>query len=385
VSQLCRGLLAAASIGSTLACGAVDVSPLLDTSRAVVDAAGRPLAVRVAWRVDVGSPNVLEEGSPQTGGLALSDDGTRLFAALASGSVSAFDALTGERIWSTPFGGALTGAPTFVDNIVYVGAPDGTLRALDAGGGSELWRFTAPCSFGAAPVVVDDVVYAVGSNSKLYAVSRSTGAAIWTFERPPARGIEMVGQSGVYVGESLVCAGFSDGSVGCADRVTGTTAWVADLTHGQRRLVDVDSTPVVSQGNLVAASFSGGISGLDAATGVDSWHYEIQGATSLVEVDGHIVTSTADGSLLWFDAADGTVLMSLALESNGLTPVVATDEFLVVAGARGGVFFVATDAPWILNRFDPDSPISATPAVHGSAAYVVSDGGYLYRIDISQL
>lgn len=385
MSQLCRGLLAAACVGSTLACGAVDVSPLLDTSRAVVDAAGRPLSVRVAWRVDVGSPNVLEEASPQTGGLAVAHDGRRIFAALASGDVAAFDAASGERIWSTPFGGALTGAPLVVDNVVYVGAPDGTLRALDADGGSELWRFTAPCSFGAAPTVAGDVAYLVGSNSKLYAVSTTTGASLWVFERPPARGIEMVGQSGVYVGEAHVCAGFSDGSVGCADRQTGVTAWVADLTYGQRRLVDVDSTPVVSNGLLVAASFSGGISGLNAQTGADVWHYDVQGATSLVEADGRLVTSTADGSLLWFDPATGALLLSLSLEATGLTPVVATDHFLAVAGASGGMFLVAPSAPWILNLFDPDSPISAAPVVFGNAAYVVSDGGYLYRVDISQL
>jgi outer membrane protein assembly factor BamB len=357
---------------------------IADSTRTTARAAGAPLAAHVAWRADVGSPGTLEPNTPQTGGCVVSHDGSRVFAALADGDVAAFDASDGRRVWSTPMGGALTGAPALVDGRLYVGGADGTVRALDPAGGTEFWRYRANASFGGTPSVTDDTVYVVGSDSRLHAIDRATGAGRWNFERPPARGLEIVGQAGVVpVGED-VCAGFADGSLACVDAATGDTRWVADLSAGARRLADVDTTPVLVADRLVAASFAGGVSAVSTETGETLWTAPERGVTALVAGDGAIVAATSESRLVWIDPADGAVLRSLDIDQGGLSGLVGVGDVLVASAGWGGVYFVSADAPWVLNHVDPGTGISAAPCAIPGSAYLLSDGGYLTRIDFGR-
>lgn len=374
---------AAAALAATGLTACLPSAPVIDSTRALARAAQSPLVTEVMWRVDVGSARDLEEPSPQTGGLALNADGTTLYAGLANGQLVAFDAATGDQVWAVEFGGAFVGAPTFAGGVVYAAGADGTVRALDARGGSELWRASANAVFGVAPTVWGDFVYVSGSDATLYAFDRWTGEARWDFSRPPAGGIELIGQGGVYVDALRVCAGFSDGSLACVGH-DGAPQWVADLTHGARRLTDVDSTPVLAGELLVASSYSGGVTAVNATSGIEAWTLDLSGAAT-VELRGDVLlVATGDGEVVWVDSAEGAVLRTLALDAGGLTAMSVANDVIAVGAGRGGLFWLDANVPWILNQLDPASGLSAAPLQFGDATYALTDGGYLYRVRIAR-
>ena len=162
-----------------------------------------------------------------------------VYAGMGDGTVVAFDARTGSRLWTAATGRLILSSPAIADGVVYIGSVDAEslclrradgcdaldlldrcrgdvlaggrkrrrlrrlerppvvrarrpdrLRALDRGG---LQRIES------TPAVVNGVVY-VGSNNVLYAFAARTGAPLWS--RPTSSRLRSpaVAYGMVYVG-----------------------------------------------------------------------------------------------------------------------------------------------------------------------------------------
>jgi len=59
-----------------------------------------------------------------------------------SGTLTAFDAGTGERVWSHRTAGALSSSPAVRGNVVYVGSDDYRLYAINASTGARICALT---------------------------------------------------------------------------------------------------------------------------------------------------------------------------------------------------------------------------------------------------
>jgi parallel beta-helix repeat protein len=93
-----------------------------------------------------------------------------------------FDAVTGERLWSTPEEytgiGGWTNSPVVADGKVFIGKPSAThaykgTYCLDAFSGEVLWSYNGG---GAAPAISDGIVYTIGNDGKVYAFGNSDNA-----------------------------------------------------------------------------------------------------------------------------------------------------------------------------------------------------------------
>jgi outer membrane protein assembly factor BamB len=98
--------------------------------------------------------------------------------------VAAFKAASGAKLWqSEPIGGGPFGI-TLVNNVIYVGTDNGTLYAYDAQQGKRIWSHSTTGSIQSAPFVADGVIYTsedigFSLSEKVVAVNASNGQEKW--------------------------------------------------------------------------------------------------------------------------------------------------------------------------------------------------------------
>ena len=83
--------------------------------------------------------------------------------------VAAFDAASGDGLWSTSVAGSVNSSPAVADGVVYVGAQNGTLYAFDTARQS-LWSGPSCCTAsGSSPAVAGGVVFVAGGDGTVSA------------------------------------------------------------------------------------------------------------------------------------------------------------------------------------------------------------------------
>lgn len=243
--------------------------------------------VRKVWSSDAGT------GSSSSGRLSavpLVADG-KVFTLDAAGTVSAFSAASGGRIWSqdvTPenekskegFGGGLaldggrlyaaTGYGTVValdpgnGAVVIAPFPAGDVGAFEVASGKQTWRdslarqadTSASGVLGdpARPVVDRGVVFVVSHGGKMIAIAESSGERLWTRN--------IAGTQMPWVAGDTVYVVDLSGKLIALARADGKVRWVSQLPGGSRW-----SGPVLAGSKLWLVSGEGLLVGADARTG----------------------------------------------------------------------------------------------------------------------
>jgi outer membrane protein assembly factor BamB len=183
------------------------------------------------------------------------------------------------------------------------------------------------------------------------------------------------------VKDGTVYLGFSDGYLVALDAGNGTAKWERTLAGGATEFLDVDTTPAADEsGRLYAASYQGGLYALSAETGEPEWNYAVSGLTSLVS-KGELLFATGDGRLDAYLSDTGRLLWSLPLgERAGRSPVFARGMLLVPN--QRSLLFVDPRTGQSRLAWNPGDGISAAPRVQGSRAYILSNNGYLYALQL---
>ena len=91
----------------------------------------------------------------------------RIYAADRKGSVSAYNADSGDQIWETDTDVAVSGGPGGGGGLILVGSSDGDVVALAADTGEEIWRARVSSEVLAAPSVADGVAVVRTIDGKL--------------------------------------------------------------------------------------------------------------------------------------------------------------------------------------------------------------------------
>jgi outer membrane protein assembly factor BamB len=295
---------------------------------------------------------VTDDSGEATGG-AMALGGGRLYVATAFGRLVALDPVTGDTLWTQRLGNTGTGAPTYIDGVVYIVSGDTTGWAIEADTGRLRWQLEALADInnvagGPAPAVSDQyTVFAFGSG-ELQATFRQGGLRMWNASLASRRDglalalVDDITGYPVIKGNRLYAGNFS-GSFTALDMKDGSTVWTTAMGALGPAWVTRDSVFLVSDLNELVR--------LDTATGEVVWRVDLPGYIETrrpqnrrvgtyvhhgpVLAGGRLVVASSDELLRMFSLQDGQLLETVKLPDPATTAPIVIDDTLYVVTSRG--------------------------------------------------
>ncbi len=292
---------------------------------------------REAWRVNVGAPIVAGVGF----------DGTRSAVVTRANELVV---LTKDAVlWRKPLTAQVTSAPLVAGERVFVLGVDRAVHAFDALSGDALWSMPRPAG-DALGLVSAGVVAAykntllVGQGPRLAGVDPLRGSA--NFEVPVAspRGTNEVERLADLVGPpvrlgDVMCVRSFQSAVGCVNVERGALVWSKNVSGSGA--VGGDSQL------LVGADASDRVLAWRTTNGETVWSHERlrhRGLSGAAVLPKAIVMGDSQGFLHVFDRATGDTLQRLPTDGSPVvgTPVMVGSTLLVV-NRNGAVHGIAVD------------------------------------------
>jgi outer membrane protein assembly factor BamB len=354
-------------------------------------------APQVLWTADVGSgsgssriltaPPVVAEG--------------KVFAKDAQGTVSAFDANTGGRIWSVTlkpekardtdeFGGGVA----YYGGRLFVTTGFANVFCLDPNDGNVIWNSTVSAPIRGAPLVIGDRVFAVSIDNKLHALAAVDGSDLWSFS-----GLQEVAG---YVGgnspsgfQDVIVAPFSSGELVELRAENGRTVWNESLVGPRREsrafgnLADIRGRPVIDRGLVLAMGSAGTLAAIDVRSGQRVWERNI-GGSQTPWVAGRflfVVTSAADvaaverdtGKVKWVTPLTQYTDEKRRNPIQWVGPVLASDR-LLVGGSTGDLLALSPYTGEVIGKLAIGSSMRLAPVVANRTIYILADNGRLIAL-----
>lgn len=339
------------------------------------------------WRVPLATLTDLEARSRCRAKPAY--DATRgvLYVGGLDRGVHAIRARDGAVLWRFQTLAPVEGTPTVDGDTVYIGSTDGALYALNARSGEMRWRFATVAEIIHAPVVTRDSVYFVNADDTVFAADKATGTSRWRYRREPPGGITGGGHAGLLYDGRRLYTGFSDGRAVALDPADGTPIWerdtsvdseAADGANEAHRTIDVDTTPVLVEGNLFVASYTAGLYALDPAGGGVRWRVDrLLNISSLSDDGRNVYATSASLGLVKVSATDGEVVWMRDLGSRAIQQTVV----------RGGVLYApsADNTLWLVRASDGEpiaglgpEGVSGSPEITANHLFFETNRGVVY-------
>jgi outer membrane protein assembly factor BamB len=352
---------------------------------------------QIIWTADVGAgssssrilttPPVVADG--------------KVFAKDAYSTVTAYNADTGQRIWSVTlkpekardddeFGGGLA----YYGGRLFVTTGFAVVFSLDAADGKEVWSSAVSAPVRGAPLVFGDRVFATSIDNKLHALAAVDGSDLWTFS-----GLQEV--SGYVGGNSpagsgdLVVAPFTSGELVGLRLETGRTVWNESLVGPRREarafgnLADIRGRPVIDRGVVLAMGSAGTLAAVDLRSGQRLWERNIGGSQTPWAAGRFVfvVSGTADVVCLERDTGKVKWVTPLTQYQDEKRhkpilwggPVLAGDR-LLVGGSTGELLALSPYTGEIIGKLNVGDPMRLAPVVANRVVYVLADNGRLIAL-----
>jgi len=330
----------------------------------------------------------------------------RIYVADGYGLVEARERFTGERIWRARIGEDPIGFfgafnvfdrrdPSYVSGgvgvafgNVFIGTTSGEVVALSAADGEEVWRADVGSEVLAPPVGAANLVFVQTIEGRLVALERSDGRVRWSFDNQVPV-LTLRGTATPVFDSGIVYAGFANGMVAAVRAENGEPVWQhrVMLPEGRselERMVDVDSTPVVSGGVLYVAAFQGRLKALRANDGSLLWERDISSHVDLADGYNQIYVVNDDDEVVAVDRRTAEeVWRQDGLFRRNLTSPIAFSNYVVVADEDGYVHVLAQSDGRFLGRIRVDGDgVRSRPVVANELFYVLGNSGRLRALNI---
>lgn len=343
--------------------------------------------VDMRWRVRLVEATIVELHARNRAAPTYDPGQGVVFVGGLDAALHALRASDGTELWRFQTLGAVEGTPVVKGGVVYVGADDGAMYAIDAVTGAMRWRFATVAEIVRPAVVTTDSVYLVNADDTVFAVNRESGVQRWRYRREPPGGITASGHAGLLLGDGRLYTGFSDGTVVGIDTSDGTPVWERDTASDGdspegasdgHRAIDVDTTPVMVDGSLFAASYTQGLYALDPAGGGVRWRVEaLQGIAGLATDGRDLYATSATLGLLRVDPTDGSVRWVRNLGSNALQEPTVEGDALLVPSSNQTLWVVRSRDGEPLGGIGPVG-VTGRPARDGQWLFTVTVTGVAY-------
>jgi outer membrane protein assembly factor BamB len=345
------------------------------------------------WHVSIGSGG--DDRTPLISPPIVVEDS--VFTLDTAGHVTAFALKDGKKIWRqsiTPRGeddsGALGGGVAYDSGRLFVTNGYKYVMAMDPAKGSILWKADIPEPARAAPTIVDNRLYLVTLDNRLMVFNAENGEPLWNYVGV-AETTNLLGSASPAADQSLVVLPLSSGELYGLRPENGQVVWQDNLsavlrTGALSSIADIRGLPVIDQGVVYAASFSGRMVALDRVSGRRLWQRELGSANTPWTAGEVIYVLTSDQQVVALSRQTGGVYWSMQLPAHKKDdreqPVVWTGP--VLAGGR--LFAVSTDGRMdeisptdgkILKTTKLDDEADISPVVAGNTLLILTNNGTL--------
>ncbi len=352
---------------------------------------------QVIWSVDVGAGSTSRRVLTTPPVVA---DG-KVFAKDAESTVSAYNAETGQKLWSVTlrpekardtdeFGGGLA----WYGGRLFVTTGFAEVFSLDPDTGKSVWSSSVSAPVRGAPLVFGDRVFTVSIDNKLHAMAAVDGSDLWTFGALQEVAGFVGGNSPAGSGEFVV-APFTSGELAAFRLDSGRPIWNESLVgpRGEARafgnLADIRGRPVIDRGLVMAMGTAGTLTAIDLRTGQRRWERSI-GGNQTPWVAGRfvfVVTGSADvaalsrddGKVKWVTPLTQYVDVNRRKPILWAGPVLASDR-LLVGGSTGELLALSPYTGELLGKLDMRAPVRLGPVVANRTIYVLTDTGRLVAL-----
>jgi outer membrane protein assembly factor BamB len=179
------------------------------------------------------------------------------------GELYALNAFSGQQIWSTSIDTSLSiSSPVVANGLVYISNYNGTVMAFNAQTGERLWFNNVESSSFASPIVADGEVFILDGPG-IIALNAKTGKELWSFFIYNVTAfVPSIANGIVYIGSY---------NMNALDEKTGKLLW---STAGSDGLGDATiANSIVYAGTT--GSYGNNLYGFDATTGTILWTYPL--------------------------------------------------------------------------------------------------------------
>ncbi len=336
------------------------------------------IGIRTLWSASVG-----KGADGQLVKLAPWVEEQRIYLANQAGRVEVRDAASGAPVWQVDTGLQLTGGPGVGDGLVLVGSSDGDLLALDAETGEERWRAAVSSEVLSVPRAAEGVAVVHTVDGKLFGFDDGDGSQIWLYDRSVPV-LSLHGSSSPVISDGMVIAGFASGKLVALDLNSGDLLWeVAITTPSGRseleRMVDIDGDPLVMDGVVYVASYNGDLAAVSQDTGVILWRRSLPTYAGVATDFLNVYVVDTAGEVWAIDPQNGAALWkNKKLKYRRLSPPAVLGDYVLTGDFEGYVHWLSREDGRLLARVRVgDAPISNAPLVVDDVAYVYGDGGVI--------
>lgn len=328
----------------------------------------------------------------------------RVYAADAYGMVVAYNRFDGEVLWRTRIDEAdppqifefwnrrdpafVTGGVGSGNGFVLVGTTRGEVISLDAGNGEIAWRRRVSSEVLAPPAADNGLVVVQTSDGKITAFESKDGSTRWSYDTVVPI-LTLRGTAAPVIAGNLVYAGFATGMVVAVDAQNGQPIWEQRVMLPQGRseldrIVDVDSTPLVTRNFVFAVSFQGRLKALRGRDGTQIWEREASSFLDLTEGYGQVYVVSDDDVIQAIEQTDASVAWEqTALRNRDLSSPLAFGNYVVVGDAQGYLHVLAQSDGRLLARRKIDRKgLRSRMIVADNTVYLLANGGRLSALEI---
>lgn len=324
---------------------------------------------------------------------ALDPEGDRVYVGSSRGALWALSS-RGRPYYRYDAGEAIESEPVLdrARDELYFGTEEGRLHAIGASNGRARWRTSVGGPIRNAPVLTEDAVYVVTETDIVTAIGRENGEILWRYRRDPPDGFSITGHAGLVIQDAIVITAFTDGVIAGLDATDGRVIWERDTdidveageSSATVRFRDVDTTPVVFEGDVWVASIGAGLYRLDASNGSVLWRApELTGVTSITATTTRkLVLSRSQDGLLCIDT-QGRTLWHRPLRQGAAGTVRIWGKLLLLGESEGSIVAVHSESGDELGRLDAGTGFSGPVAIAAHRGFAVSNGGSLLAFEIT--
>lgn len=352
-----------------------------------------------SWSADAGA------GSSKSGRLTASPVvyGGRVYTLDAEGTISAFGLSGGSAVWRASMkperekaaggffslgassGGGFGGGLAAEGGRLLATSGYGTVAAFDAQSGKKLWEKFLGTPIRAAPTVLGDRVFVVSSEGRFYCLSVADGTEFWVVRGVPQQASLVINTSPAvdgnivvvpYPSGDLVAIKVSDGSPVWSESLTRTrmTSQLASLSDAAR--------PAIDGGTVYAIGHGGRMIATSASSGERLWSLNVPGTqTPWVAGESVFVVDTS-GQLMAVSRREGKVQWTASLPGGGTWsgPVLAGGA-LWLTSSKGHLVGVDAATGRVTGQQDLGAPTYVAPVVAQGRMFVVTDNAKLIALN----